>query len=83
MTLSGYDCVKSPARRSRTTRCPNFHQPTLRLPATIELEHLKELLAEAEEMCLVLALEKHMDSQRAARELERLSKETGERGRCG
>lgn len=43
-----------------------------------ELEHLKELLAEAEEMCLVLALEKHLEAQRAARELERISRETGE-----
>ena len=25
-----------------------------------ELEHLKELLAEAEELCLLLALEKHL-----------------------
>lgn len=45
-----------------------------------ELEHLKELLAEAEEMCLVLALEKHLEAQRAERELERVSRETGERG---
>ena len=45
-----------------------------------ELEYLKELLAEAEEVCLVLALEKHLEAQRAARELERLSKEAGERG---
>ena len=46
----------------------------------VELEHLKELLAEAEEMCLVLALEKHLEAQRAARRLELISKETGERG---
>jgi hypothetical protein len=39
-----------------------------------ELEHLKELLAEAEELCLVLALQKHLEAQRAERELERLSK---------
>jgi hypothetical protein len=45
-----------------------------------ELEHLKELLAEAEELCLMFALEKHMEAQRAERELERISKETGERG---
>jgi len=45
-----------------------------------ELEHLKELLAEAEETCLVLALEKHLEAQRAARELERVSRKTGERG---
>jgi hypothetical protein len=43
-----------------------------------KLEHLKELLAEAEEMCLVLALEKHLEAQRAARDLERISRETGE-----
>jgi hypothetical protein len=45
-----------------------------------ELESLKELLAEVEEMCLVLALEKHLEAQRfgAARELERVSKETVE-----
>jgi sugar phosphate isomerase/epimerase len=45
-----------------------------------ELEHLKELLAEAEELCLMLALEKHLAAQRAERELERISKETGEHG---
>lgn len=39
-----------------------------------ELEHLKELLAEAEELCLVLALEKHLEAQRAERVLELLSK---------
>lgn len=39
-----------------------------------ELEHLKELLAEAEEICLVLALEKHFEAQRAEFEAERLSR---------
>jgi hypothetical protein len=43
-----------------------------------ELEHLRELLAEAEEMCLVIALEKHLEAQRAERELERVSRETGD-----
>jgi hypothetical protein len=45
-----------------------------------ELEHLKELLAEAEEACLLLALDKHLEAQRIERELERVSRETGKRG---
>jgi len=48
-----------------------------------ELEHLKELLAEAEEMCLVLALEKHLEARRAERELERVSEDSPRRATRG
>src|SRR5690349_7963497 len=40
-----------------------------------ELEHLKELLAEAEEVCLALVLKKHLEAQRIERRVELLSKE--------
>ena len=43
-----------------------------------ELEHLKELLAEAEEVCLLLALEKHFELQRFEFEAERLSRKMAE-----
>jgi hypothetical protein len=48
-----------------------------------ELERLKELLAEAEETCLVLALGKHLEAQRAERNLERVSKETAVERKTG
>jgi len=41
-----------------------------------ELEHLKELLAEAEETCLVLALEKHLEARQAGKEAELFSRAT-------
>jgi len=67
MSLPLYDYVKGPPTTS--------HPAPMRADHDEELEHLKELPAEAEETCLVLALEKHLEAQRAERELERVSRE--------
>jgi hypothetical protein len=57
---------------------PPCIQETMQAHPDEELEHLKELLAEAEEQCLMLALEKHLEAQRAFQETQMLSKELEE-----
>jgi len=43
-----------------------------------EIQTLKELLAEAEDLCIEFAIGMRLEAQRAERELQRLSKEIAE-----
>jgi hypothetical protein len=79
MTLTPYDYDKGPP-----PPCADA-QPMSQLPPTYtpdsrdeELENLKELLAEAEEACLLLAFHKHLELQRIQKKIELLSRERQE-----
>jgi hypothetical protein len=69
MTPSLYDYDKGRSKNSRTTI------PRMRQPEDPQLEELKEILAEAEDLCIEFAIAMRREAHDSLREVERLSKE--------
>jgi hypothetical protein len=69
LTLSLYDYDKGHSKKHHTTT------PRMRQPEDQRLEELKEVLAEAEDLCIEFAIAMRREASCPWQEVERLSKE--------